>query len=823
MKRDLVIVESPAKAKAIASYLGGKMDVLASYGHVRDLPSKEGVVEPERDFAMHWSYSDRGSERIAAIAASAKNSDCLYLATDPDREGEAIAWHVLEALKQKKAVPPQVKRVVFHEITPQAVAESFAAPIEINQKLVEAYLARRALDYLFGFTLSPILWRRLPGSRSAGRVQSAAVRLIAEREAERLAFKPLPYWQVNAVIAHVGKKFSASLVRLGDSKVDKFYFKSLAAAERLLQTLKTLTVRGITLREQKNHPPPPFTTSTLQQEAANRLGFTAARTMRAAQNLYEGFTIGGKQVGLITYMRTDSVAMAKGAIDDCRVVIKRVAGPRFVPASPNFYKSKVKNAQEAHEAIRPTNFSRSPSSLRIDGDGRKLYELIWQRAMASQTVSAVINRTTVELESEGGAIFKAVGSIIAFWGFLRFYPRRREAEDEQVLPPLTEGESLKCEFVVDDHETKPPPRYNEASLVKTLEEKGIGRPSTYAVIISTVQDRGYAELENRQFIPTGLGMMAAVFFRKFFKGYVDYDFTAQMEENLDSISNGEKNRLELLGDFWRGLQEVVKHTEGISIRQVISALEAECEDIIFPTERGQSRKQARSCPKCGSGLSLKLSRNGPFVGCSAYPNCKYISALFGDGRAAPVSLGAGSDGGEISLRHGPYGPYLQLDKGGEDKPKRLSLPKNIDAASLTRELAAAYMALPRRVGVHPEGGEVTAGMGMYGPYVRHGKIYASLGGEDDVLNVGINRAVTLLAEKLAKGRFAAIKPVRILEGEGGKLEVFEGKYGPYVKGDGKGKKAINASLPKGMGVGELTYAQAAELIEKRRSAKAKKK
>lgn len=819
MKKDLVIVESPAKAKTIASYLGGKMKVLASYGHIRDLPSKEGVVEPNKDFAMHWSYNERGAKRLAEISASAKDSECLYLATDPDREGEAIAWHVLEALKQKKTLPPKIKRVVFHEITPQAVADSFAdAADEINQALVEAYLARRALDYLFGFTLSPILWRRLPGSRSAGRVQSAAVRLIAEREAERLVFKAVPYWLAKAAINHHGKEFSASLATVGGDKVDKFYFKSHDAAEQLLRNLKTLAVGEITEKEQRAHPPPPFTTSSLQQAASTRLGFSAAGTMRTAQNLYES--------GLITYMRTDSVVMAKTAIANCRKLIAEDGGKQFVPPQPNFYKGKVKNAQEAHEAIRPTNFFRRPSAVQLDGDGRKLYQLIWQRAVASQTASALINKTSVELLGEGGLVFRASGSVIAFEGFLRFYPRRKlEGEkDDQLLPPLKKGELLSdCRFSVSDHETKPPPRYNEASLVQTLEEKGIGRPSTYATIISTVQERGYARLEKRQFIPTGVGMMAAAFFRRFFKDYVAYDFTAQMEEKLDNISNGKKNRLELLGDFWGGLQEIVKHTEGISVRQVITDLETECADIIFLPQEGQSKEQARTCPKCGKPLGLKLGRGGPFIGCSAYPDCKYISNLFESPLARPSSLGKGEDGSEITLKDGPYGPYLQLDDPTKPKPKRVSLPKGVDPASLTKDLALAYISLPRPVGDHPEGGEVSAGVGMYGPYVRHGKIYASLRVGDDVLTVGINRAVTLLAEKQKGGgsRFAAPKAIKVLEGNGEKLEVFEGKYGPYVKKAAK-PKPINASLPKGMAIADLNYEQAAELIAKRLDYMAKK-
>ncbi len=820
MKKDLVIVESPAKAKTISSYLGGKMEVLASYGHIRDLASKEGVVEPSKDFKMHWSYNDRGVKQMKKIAASAKYADRLYLATDPDREGEAIAWHVLEALKEKKISPPQVRRVIFHEITPRAVAESFERPTQINPAMVEAYLARRALDYLFGFTLSPILWRRLPGSRSVGRVQSAAVRLIAEREEERLSFKSVPYWLLQASVRNAKGEFKAVLSEVGGQKAGKFYFKNRVSAEELenkLRQLKTLRVVKIVEKQQRQNPPPPFTTSTLQQAASNRLGFSAARTMRVAQSLYEGFGEGG----LITYMRTDSVAMAKPALAACRRTIAARVGAKFVPDTPNFYKNKVKNAQEAHEAIRPTDFSRLPSFVPGGKDEANLYELIWQRAMASQTASAVIGQTAVDMQA-GEAVFRANGSVIIFEGFLRFYPRRKTDEGEQTLPPLGEGEEFPAEYRVSDHETKPPPRYNEASLVKTLEEKGIGRPSTYAAIISTVQERGYARLEKRQFVPSGLGMMAAAFFRRFFKTYVDYDFTAQMEEQLDGISNGKKARLELLGDFWLGLQKVLERTQGISIRQVIENLEEECEGIIFPAVEGQTRDQARVCPRCSGRLNLKLSRNGPFIGCSAYPGCNYTAPLFAPPGAEPVPLGDG-----ITLRQGPYGFYLQRESG-HGKPKRVSLPKNVDSSAVDAATAAAYMELPRKVGDHPEGGEITAGVGMYGAYVRHDKTYASLGGEDDVLTVGINRAVVLLAEKRAKaGKFASAEPIKVLTADGEKegraeLKVFEGRYGPYIQLKQKGKKAVNASIPKGVEAKSLGYEQAAALIAKRQESLAKK-
>ena len=872
MSKDLVIVESPTKAKTIASYLGGGLDVVASYGHIRDLPSKEGVVQPEKDFAMHWSVSNKDSKHLSAITKSVKGATNLYLATDPDREGEAIAWHLVEYLKQKNLTPPNIKRVVFNEITPKAIEEAFANPSNINQELVEAYLARRALDYLFGFTLSPILWRRLPGSKSAGRVQSAAVRLIADREAERLAFKTEPYWTITAKLEHGGKEFEAGLSTLNGAKVDKFHFKARSEAEQLITGLKTLEVVELESTTQNLAPPPPFTTSTLQQVASGRLGFGAAKTMRVAQQLYEGFSIGGKQQGLITYMRTDSVNIASTAITQCRNAIAKLAGNNFLPPTPHKYKSKAKNAQEAHEAIRPTNFSLHPDGLsNLPEDAKRLYRLIWQRAMASQTKQAVINRTAIIFKSQQATEFKANGSTIAFEGFLKFYPRpsppKGKGEEDQLLPTLAKGEVLTAkEFEIGDHETKPPPRYTEASLVKTLEEKGIGRPSTYASIISTVQDRGYATLTKKQFAPTPLGMMAAAFFRRFFKPYVEYEFTAQMEDDLDKISNGSSNRLELLRKFWDGLTTIGNETKDVSMREVISVLEKECLNLIFPVPEGKTLEQVRTCPKCGKQLNLKIGKYGPFIGCSGYPECKQMSSLVGalgggafgggslDGPSGGKELGEAL-GGVVWVKNGPYGPYLQLDSKETEtpsdatantadtpvskttpkasktapkankpkppkttKPKRVSIPKQLDPASITLETATKYLELPRKVGSHPDdNGDILAGIGRFGPYVVHNKKYASLQQGDEVLTVGTNRAVALLAEKKVS-RFAPPKPLRTLEQAGVKIEVFDGKYGKYLKKLVNGK-AVNATLPKGLDENQLTFAQCEEIVAKKLQAK----
>jgi len=823
---NVLIVESPGKIKAISKYLGPDYKVLASFGHIRDLPSKDGSVKPDEDFAMTWEVDDRANKRIKDIADAVKKADKLILATDPDREGEAISWHVLQVLNQRHALNGKpVERVVFNAVTKAAVLDAIKNPREINEELVDAYLARRALDYLVGFTLSPVLWRKLPGARSAGRVQSVALRLVVERELEIEAFKAEEYWTIDADLRAAAGGFAARLTHLDGKKLDKFSLKSQADADRAADAIKArhFHVDSIETKPVKRHPSPPFITSTLQQEASRKLGFAAKRTMQVAQGLYEGVNIGGETVGLITYMRTDGVTMAGEAVAESRRVIGVRYGERYVPKVPRAYSSKAKNAQEAHEAIRPTSFERAPERVAryLDGDQLKLYDLIWKRAIASQMESAELERTTVDVASgDKQVVLRATGTVTLFDGFLTLYQEGSDDEtdeDANRLPKVAEGDPAAVEHIrPEQHFTEPPPRYSEASLVRKLEELGIGRPSTYASILSVLRDRAYVRLDRGRFVPEDKGRLVTAFLTSFFKRYVEYGFTADLEEKLDEVSAGDLNWKQLLRDFWRDFSAAVGETKNLKIADVIDELDDILGPHIFPaTEPGVD---PRKCPLCGDGrLNLKLGRFGAFVGCSNYPNCKFtrqIGQTNVEGGGQPVELGTDPNTGEmITLRSGRFGPYVQLGDG--DKPKRASIPKGTDGANVDLELAIKLLSLPREVGKHPETGEpITANFGRYGPYVQHQKQYASLESAEDVFTVGLNRAVTLLAERKAKGfRRRGPEPLKELGPDptsGDMIKVMKGRYGAYVS-DGK----TNATLPGATSPETVTLAEAVELIAAR--------
>jgi DNA topoisomerase-1 len=830
---DVVVVESPAKAKTINKYLGRGFTVLASYGHVRDLPAKDGSVAPDAGFKMQWEVDEKGDKSVAAIAKALKGAEHLYLATDPDREGEAISWHVQEMLDERKALKGvDVKRVVFHEITKDAVLDAIKNPRGLNKELIEAYLARRALDYLVGFTLSPVLWRKLPGSRSAGRVQSVALRLICEREAEIEVFKPQEYWSVYAQLATAdGTPVKARLTHLNGEKLDKFSLGDEAAARAAVDAISRgqYRVASIERKTVKRNPYPPFTTSTLQQEAARKLGFSASRTMRTAQRLYEGIDIEGDTVGLITYMRTDSVNLSQESIRATRALIGKSYGDRYVPEKPNVYRSTAKNAQEAHEAIRPTDVGRLPEKIgkALDEDGRRLYELIWKRTVASAMESASLEQVAVDIGNrEGSIVLRATGSIVRFDGFLRLYQEDIDDPDdengEMILPALNEGQDLALGTVTpEQHFTKPPPRYSEASLVKRLEELGIGRPSTYASILSVLQERKYVRLENRRFVPEDRGRVVTAFLTGYFNRYVQYNFTAELEDKLDDISNGQVDWRQVLSDFWEGFSRAVEDTKDLTISNVIDALDRDLGPHFFPPD--DNGKDPRACPACGKGrLGLKLGRHGAFVGCSNYPECKYTRRFAvpnGDEPAdvvGPRELGIDPATGEmVSLRKGPFGYYVQLGEAKEkkEKPKRASLLKGMDPATITLEQALAILSLPRDIGLHPQSQQpILAGVGRFGPYLKHGPAYVSLGPDEDVLSIGLNRAVTLIDEAPQRQRRGA-KPLRELGAhpdDGKVVEVYAGRYGPYVK---HGK--LNASLPKDSPPEGVTLEEAVRLLAER--------
>jgi DNA topoisomerase I len=829
----VVVVESPAKAKTINKYLGSDYRVVASYGHVRDLSAKDGSVRPDDDFAMSWEVDGKSEKHVKTIVQAMRGADRLFLATDPDREGEAISWHVQEVLKSRRALKDvDVKRVVFNEVTRNAVIEAFRRPRDIDRELVEAYLARRALDYLVGFTLSPVLWRKLPGSRSAGRVQSVALRLICEREAEIEAFKAREYWTVEVVFTtEAGQSFSARLTHLDGKRLDRFDLdteaKARAAADQILRA-SGLAVADIEARQVRRNPFPPFTTSTLQQEASRKLGLGATRTMQVAQRLYEGFDLGGETVGLITYMRTDGVAISAEAIAAARALIGNEFGAKYLPDAPRIYRSPAKNAQEAHEAIRPTEFGRKPADVEpyLDRDHRRLYELIWKRTLASQMASALLEQVTVDIADPSGKLrLRATGSVVLFDGFLALYQEDRDepAADEEGdaarLPAMKKGEALaRGDVTPRQHFTQPPPRYTEASLVKKLEELGIGRPSTYAAILQVLQDRTYVRLEKRRFLPEDRGRLVTAFLTSFFERYVEYNFTAELENQLDEVSGGRIDWKELLRNFWRDFSASIDGTKELTISQVLQALDDDLGRHFFPNDG--SGRDPRLCPVCGAGrLALKLGRFGAFIGCSNYPNCRYTRPLGVDSESEePGDTALGTDpasGLEVSLKKGPFGHYVQLGAGnGDEKPKRVALPRGLKPADVDLETALRLLALPRELGRHPESGEpITAGIGRFGTYIKHGTTFKSLGAEDDVLTIGLNRAVVLLAEPAAERRRGAPQPLRELgeHPEGGVVALFAGRYGPYVSHDG-----VFASLPKGADPDTFTLDQALPLLEARR-------
>lgn len=899
---DVVIVESPAKAKTINKYLGEGYTVLASYGHVRDLPAKDGSVRPDGDFAMDWEIDARAGKHIKAIADALRGADRLWLATDPDREGEAISWHVCEVLGQRKALQGVgIKRVVFNEITRSAILDAFARPRDLDRELIDAYLARRALDYLVGFTLSPVLWRKLPGSRSAGRVQSVALRLICEREAEIEDFRSREYWTIEGVFAKdSGETLTATLSRLDGRKLEKFDLADEAAARRAVAAAeaRSYAVAAVERKQVRRHPAPPFVTSTLQQEASRKLGFSASHTMRVAQKLYEGVSIGGETVGLITYMRTDGVQMSAEAITACRRVIDAEFGGRYLPDKPRLYKTKAKNAQEAHEAIRPTDLARKPAEVAayLDNDQRRLYALVWKRTLASQMESAVLDQVAVDIASEDGqVVFRATGSVVAFDGFLRVYREGRddpEAEGraavggddgDRMLPDVARGEALDRRGITpEQHFTQPPPRFTEASLVKRLEELGIGRPSTYASIISVLQDRKYVRLESKRFVPEDRGRLVTAFLESFFDRYVAYGFTAALEEQLDDVSGGRIDWKTVLRDFWRDFSDAVDGTKELRVKEVLDALDRLLGPHFF--RGGESGRDPRACPSCADGrLGLKLGKFGAFIGCSNYPNCRYTRPLVPaspDEAPAAGSNGArllGDDpatGLPVSLRKGPYGPYVQLGEaaaaagdavddaagkpGGDGeaavapdvdaaalpseaadsappagkakrkatakkvkappapKPKRISLPRGVDPETLDLDKAVALLSLPRTLGEHPESGQmISAGLGRFGPYLRMGDTYVSLKGDDDVLSIGLNRAVDLLAKARppkAKGKELGAHP-----GDGKPVLLIAGRYGPYVE---HGK--LRATLPAGTDAETLELQQALQLLAEKQGRSAGK-
>jgi DNA topoisomerase-1 len=848
---NVVIVESAAKAKTINKYLGGNYKVLASFGHVRDLPSKDGSVVPDRDFAMTWEI-DQGSQKIIReIAEAVKKADKLILATDPDREGEAISWHLLEILDQKKALKKglEIERVAFNAVTKQAILAALAEPRQIDEPLVDAYLARRALDYLVGFTLSPVLWRKLPGARSAGRVQSVALRLVCDREAEIEAFKTDEYWTIEATLAtKAGEEFPARLQAIDRTALKKLDIKDEATAFAIKRAIEKseFRVASVERRAVKRNPYAPFATSTLQMDASRKLGFSAKQTMQVAQRLYEGVDVGGETVGLITYMRTDGVTIVPEAINAIRGMIAREYSQRYVAPFIREYKTKAKNAQEAHEAIRPTDVTRTPQSVAryLEKDQARLYELVWKRAVASQMASAELEQTTADIEVRGrdGKTYtlRATGSVVQFDGFLKVYDEGRddrvrtiekgkddtsdEEDTSRRLPQLAEGDRLSDRAMeAEQHFTQPPPRYSEATLVKKMEELGIGRPSTYASTLAVLQERDYVRIDKKRLIPEDKGRLVIAFLESFFKKYVEFDFTADLEEKLDLISAGDLEYKEVLRDFWRDFTAAVESIKDLRVGDVLEALNELLGPHIFPPKPDGS--DPRLCPKCGTGrLSLKVSsKNGAFIGCGNYPDCKYTRQLTGEAIAAGGDRELGFDpesGLPVLVKSGRFGPYLQLGEGeGDEKPKRASIPKGIDAATIDFEKAMQLLSLPREIGIHPETGTpITAGLGRYGPFILHDGTYANLDSVEDVFTIGLNRAVTLLAEKRAGkgGRFgrAAVKTVLKDLGEhpggGGKIQVLDGKYGPYVSWN-----KVNATVPKGSEPAALTVDDAVRLLQER--------
>jgi DNA topoisomerase-1 len=854
---NVVIVESAAKAKAINKYLGPSYKVIASYGHVRDLRDKDGSVEPDKDFDMHWDVDARSQKVVKEIAEAVKKADKLILATDPDREGEAISWHIMQILGQKRALKKdtRVERVTFNAVTKQAVLDAMGKPRQIDAPLVEAYLARRALDYLVGFTLSPVLWRKLPGARSAGRVQSVALRLVCDREAEIEAFRTEEYWTIEALLSTAkDEDVRARLTAIDGTTLKRLDIKNEASALAIKAAIENSKFRVVSVDKKavKRNPWPPFTTSTLQMDASRKLGFSAKQTMTIAQRLYEGIDIGqDAPVGLITYMRTDGVQIVPEAVAAIRREVESSLGKRYLPPFVREYKTKAKNAQEAHEAIRPTDPARRPEDIKryLDREQAALYELIWKRTLASQMASAEVEQTTAEITVQGrdGKQYglRATGSVVQFDGFLKLYEEGRDervrivekgkddpSDDDDAsrrLPPLASGDNLTDKAIdADQHFTQPPPRYSEATLVKRMEELGIGRPSTYASTLAVLRDREYVRLEKKRLVPEDKGRLVTAFLESFFKRYVEYDFTATLEEQLDLISDGKLEWKDVLRDFWNNFTRAVGEIKDLRVTEVLEALNELLGPHIFPAR--EDGTNGRVCPKCGTGrLSLKLSsKSGAFIGCTNYPECRYTRQLSQTNDAPETAeldgkvLGMDPETGlQVTLRTGRFGPYLQLGEPkdyDDEKPKRASIPKGIDAATIDLDRALQLLRLPREIGPHPETGKmITAGIGRYGPFVLHDGTYANLESVEEVFTVGINRAVTLLAEKKAGkgGRFGRHAQRQVIKdlGEhpnGGKIEVMAGRYGPYIS-----HNKVYATVPKGKDPASVTLDEAVALIAQR--------
>ena len=848
---NVVIVESAAKAKTINKYLGSGYKVIASYGHVRDLPSKDGAVEPDNDFAMHWDVEDRGRKIMKEIGDAVKGCDRLILATDPDREGEAISWHILQVLNDKKLITKgmTVERVAFNAVTKQAIMAALASPRQIDQPLVSAYLARRALDYLVGFTLSPVLWRKLPGARSAGRVQSVALRLVCDREAEIEAFRTDEYWTIEASLATAkAEAFEARLQAISGTALKKLDIKDEGSAKAIKATVegRPFRVSSVEKKGVKRNPYAPFRTSTLQMDASRKLGFGAKQTMQLAQRLYEGIDLGGETVGLITYMRTDGVTIVPEAITQIRGLIEAEFGKRYTPFARE-YTATAANAQEAHEAIRPTDPRRKPQDVAryLDKDQARLYELIWKRTLASQMASAELEQTTADILVDGrdgkSYGFRASGSVVQFDGFLRVYEEGRddrvraiekgkddtadEDDDSRRLPQLTSGDQLTEKGIeTSQHFTQPPPRFSEATLVKRMEELGIGRPSTYASTMAVLQERDYIRIEKKRLVPEDKGRLVIAFLESFFMRYVEFDFTASLEKQLDLISDAKLDWKDVLRDFWRDFTGAVEEIKDLRVGDVLEALNEMLGPHVFPAR--EDGADPRTCPKCGVGrLSLKISgKSGAFIGCGNYPDCKFTRQLSGDAAASggDRDLGFDPDSGlPVVVKAGRFGPYLQLGEAvGDEKPKRSGLPKGVDAADIDLEKALQLLSLPREVGLHPETKTpITAGLGRYGPFVLHDGTYANLESAEEVFSIGLNRAVTVLAEKRAgggKGRFGRAAQKTVLKDlgehpdEGGKIEVLDGKYGAYVS-----HNKVNATVPKGKDAATLSVAEAVFLLQER--------
>ena len=842
----VVVVESPAKAKTINKYLGNNFTVLASYGHVRDLPPKDGSVDTDNNFEMKWEIASESQKHIRAIVEALKTDDELILATDPDREGEAISWHLEEALKKRKAIKKstKVERVVFNAITKDAVTTAMQNPRAVDMELVEAYLARRALDYLVGFKLSPVLWRKLPGAKSAGRVQSVSLRIIVEREMEIEAFKPREYWTVKTVMTTArDQKLEARLTVLGGTKLDKFGIETAEAAELAVAAInaRDFRVLNIEAKPSARNPSPPFMTSTLQQEASRKFGMGARQAMSTAQRLYEA--------GYITYMRTDGIDMAPEAVTAARGTITAMFGSQYVPEKPRVYKNKAKNAQEAHECIRPTDMDVIPENLnRLEADQRKLYDLIWKRTIASQMAAAKIERTTVDISSEDQqVVMRSTGQVVLFDGFLRVY---EEGVDDQVvddgdkrLPQVAQGEEMaKRSIAPDQHHTQPPPRYTEATLVKRMEELGIGRPSTYASIVTTIQTREYVRKENNRLFPEDKGRLVIAFLENYFRQYVGYNFTAQLEEELDDISGGREDYKAVLSRFWREFSMAIGETTDLRITEVLEKINEVLAPHIFPANEDGS--DPRICKNCGNGrLSMRTARSGgAFIGCSNYPECRYTRPLSGEVEGGDLAgpdgkmLGEDEDGDPITLRSGRFGPYVQRRNATDEEPKppRASIPKTTELEQVDLAFAIKLLSLPRKVGNHPDGGDVTAAIGRFGPYVmwqmppEEGKktarkIYANMKDPEEVFIVGMNRAIELIAEKITQGggRGQAAEPLKELgehPTEGGAINVMDGRYGPYVKWE-----KINATLPKELDPKAVKLEEAVVLVDAKAATKGKKK